>query len=158
MSKNNDESEPVSRVWVDPDWISRNEYRALVAQMDAAYRERNQLVALLAGLFPSSLERHPDEDTEWEDDWRWICFIDFPGFQATWHLQDAELPLFDHVPRLQGRSWDGHTTEEKYARIAAYLHRRDDTTDVMLTLPPGYRLLDSPIAEGTIPPEREGES
>ena len=118
MSKNNDESEPVSRVWVDPDWISRDEYRALVAQMDAAYRERNQLVALLAGLFPSSLERHPDEDTEWEDDWRWICFIDFPGFQATWHLQDAELPLFDHVPRHQGRQWDGHTTEEKYQRVA----------------------------------------
>ena len=90
---------------------------AMRAQKDAVYTERNRLVALLAALFPSSLERHPEEDTAWDPEWRWICFIDLPSGQASWHLHDAELPLFAHVPRNQGRVWDGHTTEEKYRRV-----------------------------------------
>ncbi len=90
---------------------------AMRAQKDAAYTERNRLVALLAALFPSSLERHPEEDTAWDPEWRWICFIDLPSGQASWHLHDAELPLFAHVPRNQGRVWDGHTTDEKYRRV-----------------------------------------
>lgn len=93
---------------------------------DAAYAERNQLVALLAALFPSSLERHPAEDTTWEDDWRWVVFIDLPTGQASWHIHDSEVSLFAHVPWLQGRVWDGHTTEEKYARIRAFLGGDDD--------------------------------
>jgi len=83
-----------------------------------AYAERNRLVAALSTVFPASLERHPEADTSWEDDWRWIVFIDLPTGQASWHLHNSHLPLFDHVPRLQGRTWDGHTTEEKYARLA----------------------------------------
>jgi len=100
---------------------TQGEVEALRAQKNAAYTERNRLVALLAALFPSSLERHPDEDTAWENEWRWICFIDLPTGQASWHLHDSELPLFNHVPRNQGRKWDGHTTEEKYQRIQQVL-------------------------------------
>lgn len=82
-----------------------------------AYSERNQLVAALSKLFSSSLERHPDNEA-YEDDWRWIVFIDLPGGQVCWHIHDSELGLFDHLPRLVGRKWDGHTREEKYQRIA----------------------------------------
>ena len=85
----------------------------LVQQKDGAYHERNQLVALLAALFPSSLDWHPEEDM----DWRWIVFIDTPAGQMSWHIHDAELSLFDHVPRNQGWNWDGHTTEETYQRV-----------------------------------------
>lgn len=93
--------------------------RALQAQRDTAYAERNRLVAALSTLFPASLERHPEEDATWEEDWRWIVFVDLPTGQAGWHIHDSELPLFEHLPREVGRAWDGHTTEEKYRRVAA---------------------------------------
>jgi len=95
------------------------ENAVLVEVKDGAYSERNKLVAFLASLYPSSLERHPDEDTEWEDDWRWVVYIDLPNGQASWHLHDSELSQFDGLPRLQGRVWEGHTTEQKYERLAA---------------------------------------
>lgn len=88
-----------------------------------AYSERNQLVCLLSKLFPASLERHSEEDKDWENDWRWIVFISLPTGQCTWHIHDSERPQFDHLDTL-GTKWDGHTTEEKYARIEAVL---DDT-------------------------------
>lgn len=89
-----------------------------------AYSERDKLVAALSKLFPASLELHPENEA-WEDDWRWIVFIDLPTGQATWHIHDSELPMFDHLPRLAGRKWDGHTTEEKYQRLAD-LQVKDD--------------------------------
>jgi len=88
-------------------------------QKDGAYAERDNLVCALSKLFPASLERHPDSDTTWEDDWRWIVFIDLPTGQATWHIHDSELAMFDHLPRFIGREWDGHTTPQKYLRLAA---------------------------------------
>lgn len=117
----------------------RTKLAACVAAKDGAYSERNALVAALSRVFPGVLSRHPDEDESWEDDWRWIVFIDIPVIryltfgdqrngpgphyvieskQASWHIHDSELPLFSHLPREQ-RVWDGHTTEEKYARLAA---------------------------------------
>ncbi len=98
---------------------SRAEVERERASKDGAYDERNRLVAVLAALYPSSLERHPDEDTTWESDWRWIVFVDLPTGQATWHIHDSHLPLFDHVPSFAGRKWDGHNTEAKYKRIEA---------------------------------------
>ena len=91
----------------------------LRARKDGAYEERNRLVAAIAKMFPASLERHPDADSDWEDDWRWVVYIDLPTGQASWHIHDSHLPLFDGLPRLQGRKWDGHSTLEKYARLAA---------------------------------------
>jgi hypothetical protein len=97
------------------------------AAKNHAYHERNMLVAALSRLFPASLERHPEEDLNWEDDWRWIVFIKLPcGTEgatdvfkvASWHIHDSELPLFDHLDREYGKfTWDGHTTEEKYERL-----------------------------------------
>jgi hypothetical protein len=89
----------------------------LSAQKDAAYGERDQLVCALSKLYPASLERHPDSDTAWDNDWRWIVFIDLPSGQATWHIHDSELSMFDHLERFAGRVWDGHTTPEKYERL-----------------------------------------
>lgn len=86
---------------------------------DAAYAERDQLVRALSKMFPAWLERHPDSDTQWEDGWRWIVFIHLPTGQATWHIPDRELHWFDHLERRDGCSWDGHSTQEKYERLAA---------------------------------------
>lgn len=83
---------------------------------DHAYWERNQLVALLSHIFPSHLCLHPQEDKEWESDWRNIVCIHTPAGQACWHIHDSEKPDFEHLPIAENH-WDGHTTEEKYARL-----------------------------------------
>jgi len=87
-------------------------------QKDAAYSERNKLVAALSKLLPAHIERHPKEDLSWEDDWRWIVFIQAPSGQMSWHIHDSELLRFGHLKAKRGNSWDGHTTEEKYRRLS----------------------------------------
>ena len=105
-------------------------------QKDNAYWQRNQLVAALSKLFPAWLERHPESDTAWEDDWRNIVFIEIPtrivwgdgrnhvpenmqyaNKQLSWHIHDSELNYFSHLTMRSGNSWDGHTDEEKYNRL-----------------------------------------
>lgn len=84
---------------------------------DLAYWERNQLVCYLSKIFPSWIERHPSEDTEWEDDWRNIIFIQFPEGLFSWHIHDFETDYFKHLSFREDNSWDGSTTEEKYERL-----------------------------------------
>lgn len=109
--------------------------RGVTLEKTQAYAERNRLVALLSKLFPASLERHPEEDKDWDPEWRWIVFIDFgfikrdpdpePGV-LSWHIHDSELDQFEHLERQPGRhKWDGHTTMAKYVRLG--------------DIPPGYR-------------------
>lgn len=85
-----------------------------------AYYERNQLVAALTKIFPAWIERHPDADKTWDNDWRNIIFISLPTGQASWHIHDSEFDNFQHLPTsAQGvQSWDGHTNEEKYERLS----------------------------------------
>lgn len=84
------------------------------AGKDAAYLERNKLVALLSAIFPSGIKRTAIEG--WSDDWHGCVYIDFPWGQASWHYHDSHAHLFAHLPAYQG-AWDGHTTEQKYAAI-----------------------------------------
>jgi hypothetical protein len=86
------------------------------AAKDAAYLERNKLVALLAAIFPSGIARTAIEG--WSDDWHGCVYIDFPWGQASWHYHDSQAHLFEHLPPYAG-SWDGHTTEAKYEAIVA---------------------------------------
>jgi hypothetical protein len=83
-----------------------------------AYQERNLLVAALSKLFPAYLGRHIG-DEDWDDDWRNIVFISLPTGQVSWHIHDSELGLFEHLKGIIGPGWDGHSTEEKYARLCA---------------------------------------
>lgn len=101
----------------DKEFIDREEQiKALEAGKNQAYRERNMLVAALSRLYPSHLMKHPD-DPIWDGDWRWIVCIEGPAGQMTWHLHDSHLPLFNHLLEREN-NWDGHTTDEKYARLA----------------------------------------
>ena len=63
------------------------------------------------------LAEHDPNDAEWDPEWRTIVFIDGPTGQLSWHLHDSDVPLFDGLPRGPN-SWDGHTTPEKYERVA----------------------------------------
>lgn len=95
-----------------------NQAKALRAAKDAAYAERDRLVAALSKHYPvgSHLCRH--EGGDWEDDWRNVVCIHLPTGQATWHIHDSELPWFTHLP-MRAAHWDGHSTEEKYRRVNA---------------------------------------
>jgi len=102
-----------------------------------AYWERNQLVAALSKIYPSSLGKHPKSDKSWDKDWRNIAFITIPvrtanrhfpmgpamlvePMQLSWHLHTDDMIYFDHLPR-SSEKWDGHTTDEKYKRLQ-HLH------------------------------------
>lgn len=80
-----------------------------------AYTERNRLVAFLAHLFPSGLKR--TDIPGWDAEWHGCVYIDLPTGQASWHYHDNDAHLFAGLPPYAGE-WDGHTTDEKYARLA----------------------------------------
>ena len=116
--------------------------KAQRAELEAAknqgYYERNQLVLALSKLFPAWLERHPIDETPWDDDWRWIVFMEIPvegpaGQPATeqlsWHIHDSERGLFDHLQVREANSWDGHTTAEKYARLRRLRRPKEGSSD-----------------------------
>jgi hypothetical protein len=37
--------------------------------------------------------------------------------QMSWHVAQADIELFGHL-RIGNAEWDGHTTEQKYERLA----------------------------------------
>lgn len=82
---------------------------------DAAYNERNRLVALLATMFPAWVGRTEIEG--WDPEWHGCVHIDTPAGQLSWHFHDREAPLFDWLPPAPAIMWDGHTTVQKYERI-----------------------------------------
>lgn len=93
----------------------------LTAERDGAYRERAHLVALLAAMTDGAVIA-PALDLD-EPGW-WIAYLKIGGRQASWHISPSDAVLLAHLehvgvddPRAQ---WDGHTTEEKYAGIAAW--------------------------------------
>jgi len=111
-----------------------NQLEEMRKRKDQAYEERNRLVALLCALFPS--RRYRTDIPGWSDDWHGCVMVHIPGAgQCTWHYHDSQAHLFAHVPELSphdmfGETWvyDGHTTEEKYERIARACMGVDDGT------------------------------
>ena len=75
------------------------------------------MVSLLYGMFPSGTKRTASEG--WSDARQGCVYIDLPTGQASWHYHDSQAHLFAHLPPYAG-TWDGHTTEQKYERIAGY--------------------------------------
>lgn len=98
----------------------RARVKELEAEKNGAYSERDQLVCALSKVWPSHLARHSDADTAWDNDWRWIVCIHSPAGQLTWHIHDSERGWFEHLDVREG-DWDGHTTPEKYRRLASLL-------------------------------------
>lgn len=82
--------------------------------LNAAYRERAHLVALLAAEYPS----HIGHNDPFAPDWA-VVTVELPTGQACWHISADDMDLFEHVPPTPHyvRGWDGHTTNEKYRRI-----------------------------------------
>ena len=103
--------------WAEESIDLRAEVERLKAEKDGAYHERNQVVAALAKLFPAGVAVDPDEP-----DWP-VLYIDLPDGQGSWHFQRSEaIDLLAGIPKYDGE-WDGHSTEEKYARLQALAPR-----------------------------------
>lgn len=81
---------------------------------DSVYRERAHLVAHLAAIYPSVIGFADPKQPEWA-----VVTIALPTGQASWHIAPDDRDLFSHVTVANAR-WDGHTTEEKYARLDAH--------------------------------------
>lgn len=85
---------------------------------DSVYNERNHLVALLSTLYPSGISKTVING--WDEEWHNCVYIDFPWGQASWHIHNSEMYLFQHLKPYE-KEWNGHTTEEKYADIKKHL-------------------------------------
>lgn len=80
--------------------------------MDSVYRERAHLVAHLAASYPSTIGLTDPAEPDWA-----VVTIELPTGQVSWHVSPDDYDLFKHVERSLDAVWDGHTTEEKYARL-----------------------------------------
>lgn len=85
------------------------------AAADAAYLERNRLVALLASMYPSGVAR--TDIPGWLPEWHGCVYIDLPTGQVSWHYHDDHAHMFANLPPYT-KQWDGHTTDEKYQRVS----------------------------------------
>ena len=92
----------------------------VTATKNGAYDERNRCVAALAWLaqklgYRVGISAH--EGPEDFGDWKHVCKIQLPVGQCSWHFTDAQAEYFVGLPH-DGAPWDGHTTPEKYERLA----------------------------------------
>jgi hypothetical protein len=83
--------------------------------LNDAYRERNAVVAALIRTngWPCWLADAPDA-AGWV-----IVYAETPRGQVSWHVGPDDFDLFDGFGTVAPVGWDGHTTEEKYGRLAA---------------------------------------
>jgi hypothetical protein len=86
-------------------------------QERVVYRERARLVAVLASLFPSVWAYSDPAEPEWP-----VVYVNTPQGQCSWHLSPEDVDLFGHVEQVAADDprarWDGHSTVEKYRRLA----------------------------------------
>jgi hypothetical protein len=88
---------------------------------DDVYLERNRVVAALAAMalrhgFRAGVARTAIDG--WDPEWHGCVYVDLPAGQVSWHFHDREADLFAFLPPYDG-TYDGHSTEEKYARVMA---------------------------------------
>lgn len=83
-------------------------------RFDAAYAERNHLVAALAKVYPSGLRK--TDIPGWDEEWQGCCTIDLPTGQISYHYHDSEAYLFEGLPPYRGE-YDGHTEEIVHERL-----------------------------------------
>lgn len=89
------------------------------ARKDAAYEERNRVVAALAAMALGHgwiAGRARTSIPGWSEDWHGCVYIDLPSGQVSWHYHDSHAHLFEFLPTYMGE-WDGHDTPEKYRRV-----------------------------------------
>ena len=56
--------------------------------------------------------RHRPSEPDWP-----VVYIETEAGQLSWYIAPGDAPLFTHARRSDSAVWDGHTTEQKYARL-----------------------------------------
>jgi hypothetical protein len=89
------------------------------AELAAAYRERARLISHLAHVYPAVICANDPATPGYP-----VIYFSTSAGQLSWHLAEADLDLFDHVPVVAAGDpaapvWDGHGIAEKYARLQA---------------------------------------
>lgn len=101
--------------------LAQEQVTDLRNRKNAAYAERNRCVALIARMALAMGLRVGVKRTAiegWSDDWNGCVYIDLPTGQVSWHFHDSQAAWFEALPDYDG-DWDGHDTDEKYARVMA---------------------------------------
>lgn len=75
-------------------------------KLNAVYSERMMVVRMLAVMSGCKYGIGKDDNTEWEDAWRNVVYIDLPQGQVSWHIAAADMHLFADFPPYEGK-WDG---------------------------------------------------
>ena len=98
-------------------FAAEEELAEMTERKDAAYFERNQVVAALAKCFPSIVTQ--TEIPGWSPEWHGCVYIQLPTGQVSWHFHESQEYLFAELPRKGAGwdGWDGHDTDEKYRRV-----------------------------------------
>ena len=100
--------------WYEKWETAYDEQAKLHNQLNATYRERAHLVALLASIWASHIGYSDPNERDWA-----VVIITTPAGQLSWHIARSDMDLFAHVEvsTSEHDAWDGHTTEQKYQRI-----------------------------------------
>lgn len=103
--------------------------RQAEAQVRAAHTDCAQVLALMAAIWPAVISRN--------DPTRLACpvlYVQTVVGRLPWRIAPEDMPLFVRVPVVppfdERARWDGHTTEQKNARMAqlrGLLADREDT-------------------------------
>lgn len=88
-------------------------FTELKESLNAAYRERAILVFALARELGGAWVGIDPAEPDWP-----VLYIETEAGQMSWHFSPSDANLLEEFPHRDG-VWDGHTTEEKYARLAA---------------------------------------
>lgn len=115
------EKHPIRKL-IEQNDLLREKLEAAERAKDGAYEERNRVVAALARaalLLGYRALRTRTAIEGWSDDWHGCIRIDLPTGQVSWHFHDSHAALFDWLPDGE-MEWDGHTTPEKYERVALF--------------------------------------
>jgi hypothetical protein len=91
-----------------------------VATLDEVYAERNAVVLAFAAMAEEGGWPVAQIVDPAQPDWP-VLLIATPYGQVSWHLKRSEMP--DDIPPARGWGWDGHTTQEKYERLARLVRR-----------------------------------
>lgn len=145
--------------WPDEQPQDERDAAELVATKDAlnaAYRERAHLVALLAAVYPSHVGCTDPDAPGWA-----VVTLQLPTGQAAWHIAPDDEGLFQHVEQEPGNAipWDGHSTEEKYRRIdeLTALLSAADMERLRTNDPGGARWVEHILSERAGLPDRQAK-
>lgn len=109
----------------DPEYTARlkTAVNTMESELRNVYRERAHLVGFLTTLFPSHFG-HTDPSTP---DYG-VATVDTPAGQMAWHIHNDDADVIPaQATNTDVIAYDGHSTEEKYARLRDLTAQMDET-------------------------------